>query len=355
MPWSDLENQSRAAGILRRAIQNGRISHAYLFAGPDGVGKMTAARLFAQAVNCLRSDSDPCGICVSCEKIARSMNPDESVHPDIVHLAPGRWIGPDGRKQASHTIGIDAVRDIRGNLYNAPLEAHRRVVIVHEADSMQIAAQNAFLKTLEEPMERLRTLFLLVSSRPDALLPTIRSRCQRIAFGAIPLARIKEHLLEEFELDERQADLVAALAEGSMDRARALADTGDPDEIFSERREWLDLWERFGAGESDGFPDLVRTGSGSRDKLAFVLSLMISFYRDVLLVSSGSGGVLSNPDREEQIRREAERLSPKSVAFLIETLLEIQDSQNVYTRADLAMQSLLVTYQEQLRSSSQTA
>jgi DNA polymerase-3 subunit delta' len=164
--FSDHTAQRAVAALLQRGLQRGRLAHAYLFAGPRGCGKEAMARTLAQAVNCPLAEADACGTCDSCRRIV------ENVHPDVY------WLRPESKSRA---IKIEQVRDF---MHSVNLRSHMggvKVGIVVDAECLNEAAANAFLKTLEEPPAR--TVILLLSAEPQRLLPTILSRCLRISFG----------------------------------------------------------------------------------------------------------------------------------------------------------------------------
>ncbi len=168
--FADLHGQDRAVAVLRAAIARGRLHHALLFAGPSGVGKRTAALALASALNCEVAPGEGCGTCGVCTRIA------EGMHPDVITLA---------REGAAQIVPIETVRaQVVAAVALPPHEARERLFLIDEATSLQPAAANALLKTLEEPPARTR--FVLMTVAPDQLLPTIRSRCQRIGFA--PLA-----------------------------------------------------------------------------------------------------------------------------------------------------------------------
>ena len=242
MPFSELIGQDRALGALRSALSRGALHHAYLFAGPEGVGKGTAARLLAQAGNCDRAVRDgvapavdPCGQCGPCRKIAHG------THPDVIALAQervmakaGRW-EPKGGRTPSKDIVVDQVRDLVDHrLSLRRFEGRRRFVLIDPADAMNAQAQNALLKTLEEPPED--TTLVLVASRPDALLPTIRSRCARLSFAPLPEATITERLAAAGRSAE-DARLAAALSAGSLSRAVRIGDELEAERKSGDRRE----------------------------------------------------------------------------------------------------------------------
>lgn len=323
--------------ILSRTLANGKVAHAYLFGGPQGSGKRLAARLFAQALNCEKGQ-DPCGQCSACRRIARSLDPKETLHPDIMHLAPGMW-----EKQASHTILIDAVRDLCSRLYAAPLEARHRVVFVHEADTMQIAAQNAFLKTLEEPLERLRTVFVLVTDRPYSLLSTVRSRCQQIGFTQLSVRQAATVLAELDGLDPALAQRAALMADGNLELAREYAQEGaDSDEDGGELAVWLELWDGLVSGKTRDSDTAIQKLTDGRDRVERVLSALLTWHRDLLLLAQGGDwSLVIHRDHLPMLTRQVQGLAPAQLVWRMDRLGEIRDFQNLYARGDLAFSALV--------------
>ena len=186
--WQGLQGQDRVVSQLRRAIERGRVPHAYLFAGPPGAPMYDAGIALAMALSCTVARGEGCGECVACSKIA------SGIHPDVVTLV---------REGAAQIVPIESVRNqVIARLGLPPHEGEVRVFLVEEATSLAPPAANALLKTLEEPPAR--TLFVLCTTAPEQLLPTIRSRCQRVRFaGGGALAS---------DADPARAERVAALA-----------------------------------------------------------------------------------------------------------------------------------------------
>jgi DNA polymerase-3 subunit delta' len=235
---STVQAQSTAIETLRRALSAGRVHHAYLFEGPEGVGKERAAFGLAQALVCERraaGGADACGACSACTRAVPRPGETRPVHPDVVVLERGLYdpatIGR--RTPETQDISIDQVRTlVLARAAFAPHEGRAKVFVVRRAEELSTSAANALLKTLEEPGPR--THFVLLSSTPDALLPTIRSRTQRVRFGALPDAVVKA-LLAERGVETRRAAEIAALAGGSMAAALTL---GDP-EACARREEFV--------------------------------------------------------------------------------------------------------------------
>jgi DNA polymerase-3 subunit delta' len=224
-----LRAQPTALASLRRAVAAARVHHAYIFDGPDGVGKERAAFGLAQALVCERrpeGSADACGVCRACVRAVPKDAASAPLHPDVVVLARGLYdpaaIGR--RTPETQDISIDQVRTlvlVRGAF--PPHEGRAKVFIVRRAEELSISAANALLKTLEEPGAR--TFFVLLTSAPDVLLPTIRSRAQRVRFGSLPDADVAALLVERGVAPE-QAHATARLAAGSMAAALVL---GDPE------------------------------------------------------------------------------------------------------------------------------
>ncbi len=223
---SKLRAQDAAAETIRRALGEGRVHHAYLFDGPDGVGKELAAFALAQALVCESptNRAEACGACSACTRAVVDPKTSLPKHPDIVVLERGLYEPAQLGRRTPETqdLSIDQVRTlVLSHASYAPHEGRARVFIVRRAEELSTAAANALLKTLEEPIQRMH--FVLVSSQPDALLPTILSRVQRVRFGHLPDALVSE-LLAARGVTSEVAERVTPLAGGSMDVALGLCD-----------------------------------------------------------------------------------------------------------------------------------
>src|SRR3954469_821607 len=214
MPFRDVVGHARLVDLLSRSVAGGTLPTSLLFAGPAGVGKQLTALAVAQALNCtntttgsgLRAEGlagtpfDACGVCAACTRIARR------VHPDVLFVTPGD----------SGAIKIDQVRDVVDRAQYRPFEGRRRVVVIDDADALMAQAQNALLKTLEEPTPS--SVFILVTARPDMLLATVLSRCPQLRFRPLAVTDIVTALIARGR-SEADAHAVAATADGSLGRA----------------------------------------------------------------------------------------------------------------------------------------
>src|SRR3990172_6138691 len=204
MGFGEIRGQDRAINILKRAISTDHVAHAYIFHGPDGIGKKLAAMSFAMAINCTEDNGDACGLCNSCRKIT------SGIHPDFTLL-----------DQESGEIKIAAIRDVINGMIYKPLEAKKRVIKVNGAERFNLSSSNAFLKTLEEPPAD--TVIILISSSPDMLLQTILSRCQNVSFSQIPPHIITGILMDKMGIEEERAEFVAHMSDGSPGKAISLS------------------------------------------------------------------------------------------------------------------------------------
>ena len=292
MPFRDIVGHRRLISLLSRAIAHETLPPSLLFAGADGVGKRRVALAVAETVNCLQPrlsddfERDACGECASCKRIARG------VHLDVITIEPGD----------SGSIKIEQVRDAIDRADYRPFEGKRRVVIIDHADALVTQAQNALLKTLEEPPSA--SIFILVSSVPDALLPTVLSRCPRLRFGPLSAGDVASALIAHHGYSEGDARAAATDADGSIGHALE-ADSADlagareqAGRLLAQAARATDPSRRL-----DAVRDLTASKGGGpgaeRDQLAACLRALASLLRDTsILALGGDRCMLGNADLE---------------------------------------------------------
>ena len=255
MPFRDVTGHRRVVELLSRSIAHQALPPSLIFAGPQGTGKRFAALAVAQALNCIAlKNGDACGACLQCTRIARS------VHPDVTIVEPGD----------SGSIKIEQVRDVIDGASYRPFEGRRRVVVIDEAEALVPAAQNALLKTLEEPPSS--SVFILVTSRPDMLLPTVRSRCIRLTFA-------EGAGLDVDEAARQVAQRVLIQAASSQDAARLEAAK--------------DLLANTGGSSA----------ASDREQVNAHLKAMASLLRDIEIIATRAEAPLANDDVKTAIER----------------------------------------------------
>lgn len=307
MPFAAIVGQDRAVARLRLALAEGRLSQAYCFFGPPGVGKRTTALALAQAANCAVPSSDrgagagpdACGICAACRKIAAGQHPDVTL------------VQPEGKT----VITIDQIREVAARAALRAYEGRVKVFVLDPADCLQEPAANALLKTLEEPAGA--SLFLLVTAAPSALLPTILSRCQAVRFDALGEGALQEILTRHGRTPD-EAAAAAALAGGSAERALALnvaEARADRDRLVGE------VW-----GALDSLPGVLECAEAlarDRARLEAALEVLLGFSRDLLVAKvGGPTAPLVHGDRRADLARLAAGRSTRAILAMAEAQVE---------------------------------
>ncbi len=268
--------QDRAIAALEAGLSRGQVHHAWLFTGPDGVGKELAAIGLAQALTCPEKPNVGCGSCASCRRV------EKRNHPDVTVLMPEDELvkrGLAGRSDFDHTpsrdIRIEQIRQLQERLAFRALEGKAKIAILITAHAMNPPAQNALLKTLEEPPKG--TVLILVSSAQDKLLPTIRSRCAKATFGPLPVEFLAEKLKgQKKAVDDATALQAAAMAGGSM--ARALAYDVD---ALAEQKSIIERFEALDPADARGWLSLAEVLSEDRGTAEIALDVLQVWLRDV--------------------------------------------------------------------------
>jgi DNA polymerase-3 subunit delta' len=326
MSFDDVIAQPVAVRVLTRAVKNGRIAQSYLFEGPSGVGKSIAALALAQAVLCKDKPGRGCGTCDVCRRAAAG------THPDV------RTFGP--RDEGNRNIQVEYLRnEILPVAQYAPFEADAAFLIFPEADvsfpEVHPESANAILKTLEEPRPSVH--FILLSERPDRLLPTIRSRCQNVRFTRLP-APVLERILSERGVAEADRGPAVALADGRADRALFLAETGTSQEV-------LDRALRIDAGVAARKPGTLVTIAedlARSDDLELTLETLSTFYRDVASVGlEAPDTTLSFRHRADVIHERARSVTPAQAAARVALIRGTVDTFERNANRQSALDALL--------------
>jgi DNA polymerase-3 subunit delta' len=266
--FASLLGHDKPKALLREAVAKNKMGHAYLFRGPDGVGKKRTALTLAAYINCKSPlDGDSCGRCTTCRKYFSGN------HPDLI------LVEPDGA-----AIKIGQIRELKQQLTFPPLEAKVRVIVLEDIHTMRREAANSLLKTLEEPAPG--NLLILTADLAGDVLPTILSRCQIISFGSLDHKDMAHVLMQENDMEESLAFTLAAVAEGSLGRAKLLWQEG----LLSLRQEVVEGLLLGQQNQAETIAQVFRLsekGAALKENTSELLALIRLWYRDLVLVAAG--------------------------------------------------------------------
>jgi DNA polymerase-3 subunit delta' len=309
--------------ILRRTLAAQQVRHAYLFVGPQRIGKSLLAQRFAQTLLCtggvdpLVAPTDPCNACLACRKALHGNHPD--LH--VIKKAPDKQF-----------ILIEQVRDLQNASARRTLEGRRNIFILENAHEMNLQAANCLLKTLEEPEPDV----VLLLTVPDAglLLPTILSRVQQIPMQLLTTAQIKQALEQRWDVESREAELIAALAAGRMGWAvQAVED----EELLAERKEQLELLAKLPPMSRVQRFEVAQRLSADSDEVDALLELWLLWWRDIVLIANGCPDLIANVDMLDVLKKYATKIGAAEAGRMVHAILRTQTSieQNVNVRVAL--------------------
>jgi len=327
MNW-DMLGHEWAVELLRKHVAQGRVRHAYLITGPEGVGRRTLALRLAQAINCPQppSPGEPCRTCRTCRQIEAQQHPDLSVVE---------------AEERGGALKVEQVRELQHSLALAPYDARYRFAILlrfEEAHkSASASAPNALLKTLEEPPPQV--VLAVTAQDAEHLLPTIVSRCEQLRLRLVPAARIEAGLQEQWGVPEDEARLLARISGGRPGYALRLH--REPD-LRQQRLDWLEQHTQLlaqGRVERFAYVDAL---SKDRDALRGALNVWLSFWRDVLLKTSGAEAPPTNLDRRAEIDALAGQLDLQSARKMVAALERALALLDRYANARLLSEVLML-------------
>jgi DNA polymerase-3 subunit delta' len=288
MGFNDIIGQQKQLAALRSALANGRLHHAYLFLGPEGVGKHLAAVSLAKALHCGEVENDFCGGCVNCRRI------EDGNHADVRVIEPLA-----GKKE----ISIQQIRELERELNYRSFTGKRRIAIIDPATLLNLSSQNALLKTLEEPPQDCS--IVLIAANEGGLLPTLRSRCLRLSFAPLARKAIAGCLQTRHGMSGADAEFLAALGMGSIGAALALNKT----ELIEKRKIWTGMLGALKRQDYHGAMVAAEALAANREEALSFLKWAESWYRDLLhyRVAHDSEDLV-NLDMQRQIEQQSVEL-----------------------------------------------
>jgi len=324
MSFDQIWGQEKAVALLRSALRSGRLAHAYLFIGPEGVGKRLTALTLAKAMNCQAppEEADCCEKCPSCIKV------NSSNHADVILLEP-----------EGEAIKIDQIREMQKRLHFRPMEGGRRACILESADRMNDAASNALLKTLEEPPRE--THLFLLTSRPHQLLPTIVSRCQWVKFRPLSASHIGQILKKLHGLEEEKAHFYASLAGGSAGQAVGLSNRMD----FQKRLDWLRVFSHLSGKTTEEIFRICERLVKEEEEINDLLELWKIWVRDLVFfktLGEKSKEGLINHDLWSEVKKDSGEWSFERLDEVFGLISEVQTSIVLHANRQLALETLML-------------
>ncbi|BCL80258.1 DNA polymerase III subunit delta' [Ktedonobacteria bacterium brp13] len=322
-PGWNIVGHEHAIDLLRRTLLAQQVRHAYLFAGPQHIGKGVLARRFAQTLLCTGgadptiSPPEPCNTCLSCRKVLHGNHPD-------VHII--------SRASDKQVLTIEQVRELQSDASRRTIEGRRNIFIIEDAHEMNVQAANCILKTLEEPEQSV----VLILTVPDAglLLPTIISRVQTISVQLLTARQIKDALIQRWECDASEADLVSSLAAGRLGWAVQAVEDED---LLEERKTLLDSLVKIPTLSTVQRFDIVQRIGSDGERARAALELWLLWWRDMALAANGCLDLTVNADMRDLLKSQSAKVGSDESARMARAILQTQESveQNVNARTAL--------------------
>ena len=325
--FQDIYGQDQIKEHLQNALSTGKISHAYIINGEKSSGKEFIAKVFAMALQCEAEGDRPCQECRSCRQ-ALSGN-----HPDIIRVA----------HEKPNTISVDDIRaQVNGDVAIKPYSGRYKVYILNEAEKMTAQAQNALLKTLEEPPEY--AVIMLLTSNLNALLPTILSRCVVLDMKPVPDEIVRRYLCSRLQVPDYKAEVCVAFARGNIGKAKALATSEDFEKVKAEALSLLKYIQEMDLNEIIA---AVKKITEYKLEVNDYLDICVIWYRDALLFKATSDvNHLIFREELQALRRTAQRSSYEGIENIIKALDTAKKRLDANVNFELVMEMLMLTIQE---------
>ncbi len=325
--FKDIYGQKQIVDHLKNALESKQISHAYIINGERSSGKEFIAKIFAMALQCEDGGFDPCNECHSCKQ-ALSGN-----HPDIIKVM----------HEKPATIGVEDIRNgVNNDVVIKPYSSPWKIYIINEAEKMTVQAQNALLKTLEEPPAY--AVILLLTSNLDALLPTIQSRCVVLNMKPVPDDIVKNYLMQEIHIPDYKADVCTAFARGNLGKAKALAASEEFDNIKTEA---VSLLKYIRDMEITDIMSAIKKINDYNIDINDYLDILSVWYRDVLLFKATNDvNHLIFKDEIQYIKKVSNQSAYEGIEIILDALEKAKSRLRANVNFELTMELLLLTIKE---------
>lgn len=325
--FTDIIGQEQIKEHLQNAISMHKVSHAYIINGERSSGKEFIAKVFAAALQCEKQEIEPCGECHSCKQASNGNQ------LDIIFVS----------HEKPNTIGVE---DIRGQINNdigiKPYSSPRKIYIMNEGEKMTVQAQNALLKTLEEPPEY--AVILILTTNVEALLPTILSRCVVLNMKPVSDEKVKKYLMEELQVPDYKANICVAFARGNVGKAKLLASS---EEFEKVKEEAISLVKNINAMEINEIVKAIKKIAEYKFDVGDYLDILSVWYRDVLLFkATKDANSMIFKDEIQAIRKTADRSTYEGIEIIVKALQQAKRRLEANVNFDLTMELLLLTIQE---------
>ena len=325
--FSDIIGHNQIVDHLKSAIRMEKVSHAYILNGESNAGKMMLAEAFAMALQCESGKEEACMNCRSCHQAL------EHNQPDIIYVT----------HEKPNVISVDDIRhQLNNDIVIKPYSSKYKIYIVDEAEKMNIQAQNALLKTIEEPPAY--GIILLLTTNADAFLPTILSRCITLNLKSVNEDLIKEYLMKKYRIPDYQADVCAAFAQGNVGKAIQLASSGEFNELKAETLSLVKKLDDMDLFELNG---CIKQINEFKPKIGEYFDLLTLWFRDVLYMkATGDVNNLIFKDEVYDIKKQATKKSYSGIENILQTLEQSRVRLNSNVNFDLVIELLLLTIKE---------
>ena len=326
--FQEIIGQEHIKEHLLHAMEQNKVSHAYLLQGELGAGKEFIAKAFAAALQCERGTANACGQCRSCKQI------ESKNHPDVI------WV----THEKPNTIGVEDIRtQLNQDIEIKPYYGPKKIYIISECEKMTVQAQNALLKTLEEPPSY--GLIILLSTNAEALLSTILSRCVVLRMRPVEDSKIEEYLMNKLQIPDYKARVCAAFARGNMGKAKALAESEDFEHI---KEEAVSLLKYIQDMEISEIIAAIKKINDYKFDISNYLDIIMVWFRDILLFKATKDpNALIFSEEIGPIKKIADRSSYEGIEMILESLEKAQNRLSANVNFELTMELLFLTIKEQ--------